>query len=366
MIAFVGILFAAAVVPSPEYRAAQELSEHARQLYDQAQYTQAEPLYRQAVEAWGRLGPDAAQNRAIDLRNLGALLRAIGRYHDAEPLLNEAVRELEVTGSDSMELERALFNLAALYRSEGELPRAESFAIRAVDLAGKRADVPAPDRQAPRLVLASIYLDQRRYQEAESVLNEALEGADGAIAAAAYNSLSSIAINRDDFPKAEEYARQALYFARLALPPGHPAVAAAWNNLAQASRFEGKYLEAERDYRQAISVWEDKLGPAHPFVAQGLMNLAAFYHERGREAGAESLYARAAEILEEAFGKTDPRTLSARNELAEVLRAERRFTESEKLGRSTLEGLEKVLQAGDPALLRAQTNYARLQATKYK
>jgi len=364
MIAFLGFMFATAVAQGPDMGAAKDLSDRARQLYDQARYTEAEPLCRQAIEAWSSLGPEAAQDRAIDRRNLGALLRATGRYHEAEPLLTESLRELEAGGANVMEVERALFNLASLYRSEGDLTKAESFGMRAAGLIDKRSDISAPERQGPQLILASIYLEQRRFGEAERILNTALECADGAIAVAAYNGLAMAAIGRSDFAQAEAFARKALYFADRALPAGHPGTAAAWNNLAQACRFQGKYLEAEKAYRLAIGMWEDTLRPSHPHLAQGLMNLGAFYHERGREAGAEALYSRAAGILEQAFGKDDPWTLAARNELAEILRAERRYTESERLGRSTLAGLKKALRTDDPRLLRAQANYARLEAGK--
>jgi tetratricopeptide (TPR) repeat protein len=364
MIAFLGFMFATAVAQGPDMASAKDLSDRASQLYDQARYAEAETLYRQAIEAWGVLGPEAAQARAIDRRNLGAVLRATGRYHDAEPLLTDSLRELEAGGAGVMEVERALFNLASLYRSEGDLVKAESFGLRAAGVIDNRSDIPVPDRQGPRLILASIYLEQRRFAEAERILNSALEGADGAIAVAAYNGLTMAAMARSDYAQAEAFARRALYFAGLALPAGHPGVAAAWNNLAQACRFQGKYLEAEKAYRVAIGLWEDTLGPSHPNLAQGLMNLGAFYHERRREAGAEALYSRAAGILEQAFGKDDPRTLAARNELAEVLRAERRYSESEKLGRSTLAGLKKALRPDDPRVLRAQSNYARLEASK--
>jgi tetratricopeptide (TPR) repeat protein len=364
MIAFLGFMFAAALPQSADLNATRQLSDRASQLYTEARYAEAEPLFRQALEAWSSLGPEAAQDHAIDQRNLGALLRATGRYREAEPLLTESLRELEASGADTMHVERALFNLAALYRAEGDLPKAERFALRATSVVEKRSDIPGPERQGPRVILASVYLEQRRFAEAEVLLISALKAADGAIAVAAYNGLATVALARDDFAQAEGFARQALYFARLALPAGHSAVAGALNNLAQACRFQAKYMEAEKDYRMAIGVWEDSLGPSHPHVAEGLMNLGAFYHERGREAGAEDLYVRAAGILERAFGKSDPRALFARNELADVLRAERRYTEAEKLGRATLAALEKALPQDDPRVLRAQSNYARIQSGK--
>jgi len=339
---------------------ARDLSSRAADLFNHARYAEAEPLFREALEAWGKLGPEAALQRAIDLRNLGSLLRATGRYAEAEHLLSDAAQQLEEAGAPGLETGRALYNLAALYRTRGDLAKAESFALRASAIVEKQPDISVPERLSPRLVLSSVYIEQGRFGEAEAILHPMLDSADGPLAAAAYNNLSTIALARGEFKQAESYARQALYFAHLALPKDHPAVAAAWSNLAQASRFEGRYLEAENAYRQAIGIWENALGPSHPDVARGITNLAAFFHERGREAGAEQLYARATAILEQVFGKNDARALSARNELADVLRAERRYSESARLQRTTMAALEKALPPGDPRLARAQANYARL------
>ena len=356
-----GFLFVTFLAQGADAGTASDLSVRAAQAYSQARYAEAEPLYRQAVEAWGQLGPAAARNHAVDLRNLGALLRATGRNAEAVQVLTDSLQELEATcGADSMEVSRALYNLAALYRAEGDLPKAETFAVRANDITSKRDDATETERQGSRLILASVYIAQRRFNEADTLLRSFLDRVDRTLAVAVYDNLANISIARGAYREAESFAREALQRSRLTLPASHPAIAAAWNNLAQACRFQGEYLEAEAAYREAIDIWESGVGPSHPDVARGLMNLGAFYHERGREAGAETLYQRAAAIFEQAFGRDDPRTLSARNELAEVLRAERRFTEASKLARTTLTGLEKALPADDPRVMRAQSNLARL------
>jgi tetratricopeptide (TPR) repeat protein len=347
-------------VQAAETPCARELSDRATALYTQARYSEAEPAYRQALQAWGKMGTDGALGRAIDTRNLGAVLRVLGRYNEAEPLLTESVSELEAAGAGTMDVCRALINLAALYRVRGELTQAENFARRAVlQMAANPEGEPA-ERLGPSVVLASVYVEQGRLAEAEPILESSLDAADGALAVVVYDDLATIKNSRSRHPEAEGLARQALHFAKLALPPDHPAVAASWTNLALACRLQGNYLEAENAYRQAIAVWENSVGPTHPDLARGLMNLASFYHERGREAGAEDLYRRALTILERAYGKNDSRTLMARNDLADVLRAQRRFTEAGKLERATLPALEKSLAPDDPRLVQAHANYTRL------
>jgi tetratricopeptide (TPR) repeat protein len=289
-------------------------------------------------------------------------LQVTGRFHDAELLLTDSVKQLQSGNAPPTDLARMLGHLAGAYQAEGDLARAESTALQAQELCAGRGEVPARDRVNLQVLLAGIFVDQRRYEEAESLLRETLPAVNDQQAVGAYNSLAAISLARNGFAEAEEFSRIALDRARSGLPREHPSTAMVLNNLAQACRFQGKHLQAESYYRRAIETWESVLGPSHPDVAKGLMNLAGFYHDRGREAGAEDLYVRSAAILERTLGSNAPLLLIVRNELADVLRAERRYSESEKLGRASLSGMERSFQAGDPRLLRALGNRAKLLA----
>jgi tetratricopeptide (TPR) repeat protein len=341
--------------PVVERKSPIELNNLATQLYAEGRFQEAEALYRKALENWPAETPEALRGRAMATANLGTVLRATGRYADAEPLLLESLKQLETAaGPDSADVAHTLTSIAALYRSQGNLARAEVFALRA-------SKIGAPKDQADaRLNLASIYIEEQRYDEAEALLQPELDRAQGTVAAVLYNNLATAATARKDFARSEELARTALESARRSVPETHPLVATILNNMAQACRFQGKFLDAETNYRKAIEIWEAALGPVHPDVARGLMNLASFYHERGRDSGAESLYRRAAEIFADRLGETSIDTLIARNELAEVLRTEHRYVESEKLVHATLASLENKLKPQDPRFARALVNHARL------
>jgi tetratricopeptide (TPR) repeat protein len=337
-----------------------ELNASALRAYYQARYQEAETLYREALAGWDRQGPEGARDRAITVENFAALLRTEGRYREAEALLLDCLRQAEAAAApNAMETGRAASGLAALYLVWGQMPKAESMATRAQAIFDQ-LDSARTERLNNWSVLASVYIAQARYPEAQTLLHKVLEGADDKLALRAYNELALMAQRQDQLPEAESLALRALEMARRTLTPGHPTRAAILNNLAQICRFQGRYQEAEKYYREAIAIWVDALGPQHPDAAKGYMNLAAFYHERGREPGAEDLYRRAAGIFESAYGANDPQVLVARNELAEVLRAEGRYTESEKLGRSTLASLEEELSPQDSRLARALENRARL------
>ncbi|HEY1336818.1 MAG TPA: tetratricopeptide repeat protein [Bryobacteraceae bacterium] len=338
--------------------AAQDLNNLGVQYYAMARYKEAEALYRLSLKAWPA---SAARDSALTLANLGTVLRAGGRYREAEPVLLESLHRLESAG-DTLHVGRALQSLAALYRASGNLEKAEAATLRAGRIFQTTPGADDSDRMAQSLLLAAVYVQERRYDEAEAIFRAVPDSADATAVFMSYNGLTTIALARDQFADAAVYAREALDRARRILPMGHPALATALNNMAQACRFQRQYLDAEKYYRDAITVWEEAVGEDHPDLARGLMNLAAFYHDRDRETGAEDLYLRAISILERSFGKDDLLALVARNELADVLRGERRFAESERLGRASLAALERVLGADDPRVQRAQAHRARLTA----
>ena len=297
---------------------------------------------------------------AVEINNEGVRLFAQGHYQEAQRMFTESLREMEAGAATRLDLGRTLDNLAAVYRVEGDPAQAEVYALKADELFANSPDIPVSERTAQRMILAAVYIDQRRFADADSVLRSASATAQGSLAALALANMAALAIPLGDFDQAEGLALQAVDRAKATVPQDHSATAVAYNNLAQACRFQKKYLEAERYYRLAIEEWETGKVRPIPDVAKGLMNLAAFFHERERENGAEDLYRRAIALLEKAFGPNGVPVLVARNELAEVLRAERRFSESDRVGGASLAALEQIFPSTDPRIERALTNRARL------
>jgi Tfp pilus assembly protein PilF len=345
--------------PGPE--TALQLANRGAKFFVDAHYAEAEALYRQALEAWP-LDPAAALGKLVLTGNLGILLRTVGRYEEAEPILLDVVMKLDAAGELGYPDEaRVLDHLAVLYRVKGDLRQAEAYALRAERLADDA------EKAGNRQVMASIYLREGRYREARPLLLTDTASADGRTALTANLNLAVSALMQGDYREAEGYARRALELARNTIPGTHPAMATALHDLAQACRFQGQFAEAEQRYRQAIAIWQESLGPDHPDLANGLMGFAGFLHERQRDIAAEALQLRAIAILENAFGKDDPQVLTARIELADILRAEGRYTESEKLSRATVSAMKVAFKPNDGRLLHALKNHARLLAeTKRK
>ena len=340
----------------------------ALELFYASRYREAEAVYQAALAGWDRLGAAGVRDRIVTAANLGTLLRAEGRFPQAESVLLDSLRRAEAlnpagSGENSLEWARAASGLASLYLAWQEFAKAESFALRAQAVLGKHLEPGNAERVNNASILGSIYLEQGRYDEAEPLLRAALEHAGPRLATRTYNELAVMALRRRRFDEAESLELRALEMNRqLGGAPG-PLTATIIDNLAQICLLEKRYIEAEQHYRDAITIWEATLGKQHPDTGKAYMNLAEFYHLRGRESGAEELYSRAAGILESVYGKDHPLALVARNQLADVFRAEGRYSEAEKLGASSLAALEEKLSPQDPRVLHALANQARLLAS---
>ncbi|RMH77075.1 MAG: CHAT domain-containing protein, partial [Cyanobacteria bacterium J007] len=91
----------------------------------QGRYTEAEPLYLEAVRIDRIALPENHPQLAIHLNNLAGLYRAQGRYAEAEPLYLEAVRIHRIALPDNHpQLATHLNNLAGLYRAQGRYAEA--------------------------------------------------------------------------------------------------------------------------------------------------------------------------------------------------------------------------------------------------
>jgi tetratricopeptide (TPR) repeat protein len=344
-----------------------ESNQLALELFYAGRYRDAEPVYHAALAGWDRLGAPGVRDRIVTAANLGTLLRAEGRFAEAESVLLDSLRRAEAldagSGKNSLEWARAASGLGSLYLAWQQFGIAESFALRAQTVLENRLEAGNAERVNNASILGSIYLEQGRYDEAAPLLRAALEHAGPRLATRTYNELAVMALRQRRFAEAESLALQALETnRRMGGAPG-PLTATITDNLAQIYLLQKRYVEAERHYRDAISIWEATLGKQHPDTGKAYMNLAEFYHLRGRESGADELYRRAAGILEAVYGKEHPLVLVARNQLADVFRAEGRYSEAERLGGASLAALEEKLSPQDPRVLRGLANQARLLAS---
>jgi tetratricopeptide (TPR) repeat protein len=117
------------------------------------------------------------------------------------------------------------------------------------------------------------------------------------------SNLADLYINERRYAEAEPLLNRSLAIAEKVLGPDHPNVAQTLNNLAMLYDRQGRYADAERLLKRSLAASEKTLGPNHPDLADLLDNLAGVYKDQGRTADAEQLHRRSTAIREKAAAK---------------------------------------------------------------
>ncbi len=103
-------------------------------LYEsQGRYSEAEPLYKQALAIRKQQLGDNHADTATSLNNLALLYQSQGRYSEAEPLLKQALAIIkQQLGDNHPSTATSLNNLAFLYQSQDDIPQAINYRTQAL------------------------------------------------------------------------------------------------------------------------------------------------------------------------------------------------------------------------------------------
>jgi len=215
------------------------------QLYQsQGRYSEAEPLFLQALEI-GRISlPQDHPYLATHLNNLAGLYQTQERYSEAEPLYLQALEIHRLSlPQDHPGLAIDLNNLAELYRSQGRYSEAEPLYLQAVEIHRLSLPQDHPGLAIDLNNLAGLYESQGRYSEAEPLYLQAVE------------------------------------IDRRSLPEDHPSLATHLNNLALLYKSQSRYSEAEPLYLQAVEILRGKLPENHPHNLNVWKNYVRLWRE---------------------------------------------------------------------------------------
>jgi tetratricopeptide (TPR) repeat protein len=283
---------------------ATHLNNLARLYKFQGRYSEAEPLYLQAVEIDRRSLPGDLPSLAINLNNLATLYQYQGRYSEAEFLYLQVLeRNSRFLPENHLSLATILNNLAELYRSQGRYSEGETLYLQALEIRRRSLPEDHPDLATSLTNLASLYRSQGRYSEAEPLCLQALEivkrslPEDHPSLASHLNNLATLYYCQGRYSEAESLYLQALEIVKRSLPEDHPDLAINFNNLARLYQSQGRYSEAELLCLQALQINRRSLPENHPDLASHLHNLAGLYCEQGRYSEAEPLCLQALEIF---------------------------------------------------------------------
>ncbi|MFN3834887.1 MAG: tetratricopeptide repeat protein [Glycocaulis sp.] len=301
-------------------------------------------------------------NTAAAMGNVAGAYLALGRVHEARPLLEQA-RAIETAhhGEGSAEGFDTLSGLGQAYLDLGLYGQAIRLQEEAI------AAFTRTDNTNPRhLAVLRTRLGRAQQQAGQSALAERTlttalsetETAFGAGALETITALSALAaavFDQGRFGDAASLQRRALADAeRLTGPHAASTIGAMQSNLAGSLRMMGELDESERLYRATLADARTRPGTAE--LAVSLENLAGLRRLRGDLDEAARLQVEALTLYRDTLGETHPQTQRARANAGTTLGLAGDHAGAEGLMRGGLEGMEGRVPETHRALLIARSN----------
>ena len=312
-----------------------------------------------------------ARERILQRLQIATVLLQLARWRECEELQRQALAEAKAH-ADAKLVARASNDLGNLLWNTGRYDEAEPLMREALEGTEAAFGKHHPTMAVCLSNLALLLQDTNRIEEAEPMFRKALEideaafGKDHPTSAIRWNNLAMLLKDTNRIEEAEPMFRKALEI-EAAFGRHHPNVAVCLNNLAMLLKDTNRIEEAEPMVREALEIDEAAFGRHHPNVANRLSNLAALLRDTNRIEEAEPMVREALEIDEAAFGKRHPNVANRLNNLAALLQDTNRNEEAEPLRQRALDILESSSANSKhehPWLELAQANYESLLQAK--
>jgi eukaryotic-like serine/threonine-protein kinase len=295
----------------------------ADQAQDASQYKAAENYVQQGLDLASRNLPGDDPNVLSAKAALGRVIAEAGDSQRSIALLQPLVAQLSAGDRSQETFSDSLSTLIAAEYNTGNIPLADSFTSRALDL-DRRLFGPTHPQFALDLV--------------DSGLNKA--------AVAHYS-------------QAEPLYRQAIDIERAWYGPDHPDLASFEALLARDLHEEGKLDESEKLLRTSLAIQEHAFGTDDYRVAVALDTLGEIEMDRGNLAGAESDLSRAVDIDRKMFGMGNYQTAILGADLGETYRREKQYNRADTLLAECVKTLKATLPPGAFNTAIAQLSWGR-------
>lgn len=267
---------------SPQIRV--PLTERAHAHRRRGQYEEAVALYQRLIEL-ENVAPTTLLNAGTVRYNLGISLSQLGRFGDAEPVLQAArTAWTEAFGEANHEVAKVELALATVDRRSGRFAEAE-----------------------------------QRYRAAITIW-ETTYGPDSVNVAYGFNNLANLHLETGKVEAAVPYFRQAMAIFETRSGANHPNVAMAAANLGRALASLGQQGEAETLLRRAVAIDEATGGPTSTDLGWDTVALAQIlWHADANDPEARELLARGLTILDAAVGRDHPELVDLLAETPELV-----------------------------------------------
>ncbi|MCH8923121.1 MAG: DUF2225 domain-containing protein, partial [Planctomycetes bacterium] len=300
-------------------------------------YDLAQPLLREALEAWRVHQPPQPAKLALALNDMAVIERAVGSLDRAEALFDEALKiRKKLFKPDDLRVAHAHSNLATVFEHQAKYDRAVIHFSNAIAIYRSRGKGAESSLCTSLLNMAMTYKGQGQLDKSEKYCKEALqvyenafgEGTPGSVGY--HNALVALYLPLDLKQPAVKHNRKALTICRKNSMQGESVYATALHHRAQIAFLTDQILDAREHWTKALAIQRAAGDSLH--VARSLIFLARIEQLQKNPAAAERLYREALSYQ----ARTMVHYL-ARANLANILLDQGKTDEAEKL-------LEKAVQ----------------------
>jgi tetratricopeptide (TPR) repeat protein len=353
---------------------------HASELTGQQGASPAGGLHRVKVSRWRRVQPRTTSTAAILLESVAQYLWIRAEFHQAETLLERALKLHESCGQQAdraaiarcrYQLGKVLFNLARLpeacavhrqalnerrrlYGSAHPDVAASAYQLgvtlhefgeprAALELLGQALEAMERTQGPNHIDLAPIlshhaYVQSRlgELQQAQGEHERALRivgsasSAGGLVRIELLNMLGGSLHDRVRLSEARALLEQARQIGEAEFGPDHPHLAWTLHQLSAVLTDLGDIATASRHAERAVAIFEQRTGRHHPDLAGALTQLAFVRHQHGDLAAARDHLQRAKSIFEKTVGEQHFYVAWVLARLGPVLRDMNEFEESQQ------------------------------------
>ncbi|MCC7011900.1 MAG: tetratricopeptide repeat protein [Planctomycetes bacterium] len=295
--------------------------------------------------------------------DLAELQRASGQAPKAEPLLREAVESYRRIGTDPVQLAWALNQLGSVYYSQAKAaPAAEAWRE---SLEIRRRELGDHDSVARTMQNLALAISSTNPQESLALMEESLamririHGQTHAEVAMAQNGLASVLLARGDLERAELLVRSALETRRQLLPPGDFHTFQSQVTLGNCLVRQHRLNEALEVLASALASGRETLRAGHPELAPVLVWIAQSRWQQGELEAAVTACSEAVAIWRAEFGPTQPMAMNSAQVLVRLLVDAGKDIEARRWADQVFADMSTSMAAGDVRLAGAWVLRAR-------
>jgi tetratricopeptide (TPR) repeat protein/CHAT domain-containing protein len=288
------------------------------------------------------------------INELGIAYTNAGAYAKADSAFNVVlVKKSDSKIVSSQEHLRATAGRADVWRIQGKLKEAETLLLGAIKNSQQDSVVNEKALITLRHNLAYLYKTMGEYPKAELIARKALKkyetnhGRDAEFAGMLKN-YGSLHMDLIQYEKAERFIKEAMVIERKELGEQSDAYSTSLNQLGLVYFYQGRYNESKACTQRSLEIKEIVLGKQHEYYANGLVNMANVLMAEGLFEQAEPLYRQGERIYRNSTGPKTKNYANILHSLGKVKMSIGFYGEAKKLFDQTLVVSEEVVGINHP------------------